>query len=97
MTPAYAQGQLVRVSLRNQAGHVRTPRYLRGRVGRVARICGVYPDPERLAQGELGIPYRMLYRVAFPQRELWPGYAGAAADDLVADLYEHWLEPKDGT
>jgi hypothetical protein len=31
--------------------------------------------------------------VRFGQRELWPDYAGPEGDTLVADLYEHWLEP----
>ena len=97
MTPRYAVGDAIRVGDRREPGHVRTPGYLMGREGRILRICGAFPDPGRLAEGGLGLPYRMLYRVAFRQRDLWPDYGGPDADDLVTDLYEHWLEPRDRT
>ena len=93
MTPSFVAGAAVRVCRRDQAGHVRTPRYLRGCLGRIAEVCGAFPDPELLAQGELGLPYRFLYRVVFAQKEVWRDYAGAGGDDLMADLYEHWLKP----
>lgn len=92
MIPMFSQDQIVRVIRRDQPGHVRTPRYLRNRVGRIARVCGAFPNPELLAKGGLGIPYRILYRVAFSQQALWPDYRGAEIDELFADLYEHWLE-----
>jgi len=97
MIPAFGPGQAVTVLDREAAGHVRTPRYLRGRTGRIMEVAGAYPDPERLAQGELGLPYRMLYRVVFRAAEIWPDYRGPAEDELVADLYEHWLEPRGET
>ncbi|MSP89254.1 MAG: nitrile hydratase subunit beta [Alphaproteobacteria bacterium] len=95
MTPAFALGDNVVISPRDQPGHVRTPCYLRGRRGRIIQVCGAFPDPELLAQGTLGIPYRVLYRVAFALYAVWPDYAGAPSDDLIADLYEHWLESEE--
>lgn len=71
---------------------MRTPGYLRGKRGQISEIVGAFPDPNRLAQGELGIPYRMLYRVTFHAHDLWPDYVGGSRDAIVADLYEHDLQ-----
>jgi hypothetical protein len=95
MKPRYRTGEAVRVDDREQEGHVRTPRYIRGKRGVVAEVCGAHPDPEKLGAGRLGVPFRMLYRVVFRQREVWPDYRGGATDSLFVDLYEHWLkEPR---
>ena len=92
MNPQFKVGQTVRVERREQGGHVRTPRYIRGKRGVVAGVCGAHPDPEKLSAGKLGVPFRMLYRVSFEQREIWSDYSGGPADRLFVDLYEHWLE-----
>ena len=97
MRPRFAVGDAVRVIDRHEAGHTRTPGYIRGRNGRILRVCGAFPDPSLLAEGGLGLPYRMLYRVSFCQVELWPHYDGPENDDLVIDLYEHLLEPGEQT
>ena len=94
MKTAFAVGARVRVDKRTQDGHVRTPRYIRGKQGVVAEVCGAHPDPEKLGAGRLGVPFRMLYRVSFLQREVWPDYRGGALDRLFVDLYEHWLEAR---
>lgn len=93
MTPKYRTGETVRVLERNQPGHVRTPIYVRGKTGTVERVVGPFPNPERLAYGHTGMPYKMLYRVHFKQAELWPDYEGKADDTLEIEIYEHWLEP----
>jgi nitrile hydratase len=92
MSDGFAIGQPVRVRVAFPPGHVRTPRYLRGRRGMVESIAGRFANPEELAYGRDGLPARALYRVRFRQTELWPDYAGAAADSAVVDIYEHWLE-----
>ena len=69
--------------------HIRTPHYLRGRQGRVVRHLGDYPNPEDLAFARPAAK-RRLYHVTFPMRELWP--EGRENDELVVELYEHWLE-----
>jgi hypothetical protein len=91
MNPRFRVGQEVSVDAREQGGHVRTPRYIRGKRGVVAQICGPHADPEKLGAGRLGVPFRMLYRVSFEQREVWPDYRGGPHDRLFVDLYEHWL------
>lgn len=76
------------------SGHIRAPYYTRGHTGEVVRITGPFPNAEERAYGRPGAP-EPLYRVRFRQHDLWPGYAGGADDTLVADIYEHWLEPGD--
>lgn len=92
MTPRYTTGARVRVADRDQPGHVRTPHYIRGRTGEVALVVGAFRNPEELAVGASGLPERVLYRVRFRQRDVWPSYPGPAADSLDVEIYEHWLE-----
>jgi hypothetical protein len=91
MTPAFDVGERVRVDDRDQAGHVRTPYYIRGKSGTIESVRGTAPNPELLAKGELGLPYRRLYRVTFEQAAVWPDYTGGSRDRVVVDIYEHWL------
>jgi nitrile hydratase len=70
--------------------HIRTPHYLRGRVGRVVRALGAFANPEDLAFARPAAR-RALYHVLFPLPALFPD--GGAADELLVELYEHWLEP----
>lgn len=87
----FAPGQTVRVRAGHAPGHIRTPWYLRGRTGRVERICGAFANPEELAFGRTSAPIP-LYRVRFTMAELW----GAPGPDTVdAEIFEHWLEPAD--
>ena len=85
-------GQKVRVLQKDQSGHLRTPYYIRGCTGEVERICGAFANPEELAQMRDGLPAQPLYRVRFRQRDVWPDYAGPAADVIEAEIYQHWLE-----
>ena len=93
MEAKFQPGDPVRVLERNQPGHVRTPIYVRGKTGVVERIVGSFPNPETLAYGQSGLPYKMLYRVNFQQSELWSDYDGKPQDSLEIEIYEHWLEP----
>ena len=70
--------------------HIRTPHYLRGRTGVVVRHLGDYPNPEDLAFARPA-PRLPLYHVAFDAHALWPD---AAADEVLVELYEPWLEPQ---
>jgi nitrile hydratase subunit beta len=70
--------------------HIRTPHYLRGLEGTVLRSFGAYPNPEDLAFARPA-DRRMLYHVAFDQPSVWQ--EGRAGDELLVELYEHWLEP----
>ena len=100
-TPApghrFAVGDKVLVKRRFPPGHRRTPLYIRGKIGTIERICGAFPNPEELAYGFDGEPKRVLYRVRFAQKDVWPGYAGPERDIIEMEIYEHWLESVAGS
>jgi nitrile hydratase subunit beta len=89
---SFRPGQRVRVAAREHSGHCRTPVYLRGKTGTVACVHGSFTNPETRAYGADGLPEQPLYGVVFAQRDVWPAYAGPERDELVVDVYEHWLE-----
>ena len=86
-------GDRVKVKRGFPPGHRRTPSYIRGKAGEIERICGAFPNPEELAYGFDGEPKRVLYRVRFLQKEVWPDYKGPDRDIIEMEIYEHWLEP----
>jgi nitrile hydratase len=71
---------------------LRTPFYIRGKAGTIERVLDVFPNPEECAYGRPGLPGQPLYRVRFPQVEVWPDYGGQAGDTVDVEIYEHWLE-----
>lgn len=81
-------GETVLVSDREHQGHHRTPAYLKGRRGSIARVHAMFKNPETRAYGDTGLPERRLYLVEFPWHEVW----GSGAGSICADIYEHWLE-----
>jgi hypothetical protein len=91
----FKPGDRVRVKAENKAGHVRTPAYVRGKLGWIERVHGDFRDPEQLAYGRDGLPPQPLYMVGFVQTDLWhQRYAAESPRDrLYVDIYEHWLEP----
>ena len=74
-------------------GHRRTPFYIRGKQGVIERICGAFANPEELAYGFDGEPKKVLYRVRFLQKHVWPDYNGPQHDTIDMEIFEHWLEP----
>ena len=95
--PAFCAGSAVRVrddwpETRGPV-HIRTPHYLRGHAGRVVRCLGAFPNPEELAfrRPAATIP---LYHVAFRPAQIWPD--AGATDELVVEVFEHWLEVDGG-
>jgi nitrile hydratase len=70
--------------------HIRTPHYLRGRMGVVERRLGAYRNPEDLAFGRPAATVP-LYHVRFDQPGLFN--EGAGGDTLLVEIFEHWLEP----
>jgi nitrile hydratase len=92
-TPArFNVGDAVRVRAQAAPPHCRTPSYVRGKVGYIGGRMGAFWNPETSAEGGDGQPDRMVYHVHFAQQKLWPGYAGEAGDELIIDIYEHWLD-----
>ncbi len=92
MTARFAVGDRVRIADRDAPGHVRTPVYARGKVGRIERVLPEFLNPEREAYGVNAGTEVRLYRVRLEQASLWPDYSGAAADVLELEIYEHWLD-----
>lgn len=70
--------------------HIRTPHYVRGMRGTVVRQLGTFANPEDLAFARPA-PLRPLYHVRFDQPAIWQ--EGRAGDEVMVELYEHWLEP----
>ena len=91
MSELLREGQMVRVREDYPLGHIRTPVYVRGKTGVVAKHFGAFGNPETLAFC-LPTDKRQLYKVRFRQADLWPDYTGGMNDTVELDLYEHWLE-----
>ena len=93
--PMFQAGDRVRVSVRFPIGHYRVPHYIRGKAAVVEAVI----EPRALNNEEEGFgrnagQRRHYYRVAIPLTDLWPGYAGSAADGLRIEVFENWLERK---
>ena len=88
-----AVGDKVEVIDLGKPGHVRTPLYVRNKVGTIDYICGRFENPEERAYGRIGGERIPLYRVRLSQRDLWPDYQGSDRDSLVLEIYQHWLRP----
>ena len=73
-------------------GHVRTPAYLRGKIGEIEREIGLFNSPEQNAY-RLPPQPRRLVRVCFTMAEIWGAAAETPDDVLEAEIYAHWLEP----
>jgi nitrile hydratase len=91
--PEFVPGDRVLIADLGKPGHVRTPLYVRGKVGVIDHVCGSFENPENRAYGWVGRERVPLYRVRLRQRDLWPDYDGAADDSLVLEIYHHWLRP----
>ncbi len=84
----------MRVANHMPPGHVRTPAYLRGKVGWVERTLGPFSNPEELAYGHAATS-QPLMRIRFTMAEIWGAEAEHPNDTLDAEIYAHWLEPTD--
>ncbi len=69
--------------------HIRTPWYVRGVTGEVVRHLGDFRNPEDLAFARPAAE-RPLYHVRFRKDSIWP--EPAAGDELLVEIFEHWLE-----
>lgn len=86
----FAVGQTVRALIVNPIGHTRLPRYVRGKVGVIARDHGVYVWPDSNAHGK-GEQRQHVYAVRFSAQELWGGVA-SNRDTVYVDLWDNYLE-----
>ncbi|WP_375255961.1 SH3-like domain-containing protein [Yoonia sp.] len=72
-------------------GHVRTPAYLRGKIGWVERTLGPFPNPEDLAYRHQAKPVPLM-RIRFRMADVWDN-AAHPDDTIDAEIYAHWLTP----
>ena len=84
--------ELVRARDLPKTGHVRVPCYARNRVAWIIQFCGCYLNPEDLATGNSAGPAVELYHVAFQQTERWPADNSRVGDQLIVEVYAHWLQ-----
>jgi nitrile hydratase subunit beta len=82
----------VRIVDLGKLGHVRTPIYVREKIGVVVRHCGAFENPEERAYGRKGTDRIPIYRVRLRQKDIWPDYDGGPDDVLEIDIYAHWLK-----
>lgn len=84
-------GQQVRARNVNPEGHIRLPRYVRGKRGVVTRDHGVWALQDTDADGaSIGGPQHV-YTVRFSARELW-GAAASPRDWINVDVWEDYIE-----
>ncbi|HET6971304.1 MAG TPA: nitrile hydratase subunit beta [Phenylobacterium sp.] len=88
--PLFQPGDAVRARNLNPTGHIRLPRYVRGRLGVIEAHRGAHVFPDTHAHGGGDDP-RHLYCVRFTARELW-GPDAPAHDSVRLDLWEPYLE-----
>jgi len=89
----FAPEQRVRIRADYPPGYLRTPYYCRGKIGTVERVLWPLVNAEEAAYGRERGPKKVLYRVRFVMRELWPDYAGPPHDAVEIEIFEHWIEP----
>jgi nitrile hydratase beta subunit len=89
-TPAFKVGQRVRARNIHPAGHIRLPRYARGKSGEIVQDNGGFVFPGTNAHF-LGEKPQRVYSVRFKAQELW-GPQAAPRDSVYIDLWEDYLE-----
>jgi nitrile hydratase subunit beta len=83
---AFAVGDRVRVRRMRPHGHHRSPRYVRGVVGEVERVCGTDPVPGVRDEAE------PVYTVRFRSDDLFGPRVEEPPYVLLIDLWERYLE-----
>ncbi len=91
VAPRFQLGQGVRARNIHPVGHIRLPRYARGKLGTIHRDHGVFVFPDTNAHF-LGEKPQHVYSVRFTARELW-GNQAAPQDSVYLDLWDDYLEP----
>jgi Nitrile hydratase beta subunit len=84
-------GDRVRARVIHVQTYTRLPRYVRGKVGTIAKDHGVYVFPDAVGM-RLDTSPQHVYSVHFAAQELW-GVDASARDALYIDLFDDYLEP----
>ena len=72
--------------------YTRTPEYVRGATGEIARLAYESPAPEDEAFDRPDAPAEWFYIVRFNQSQLWHGYTGTTTDTMQTEIPERWLQ-----
>jgi nitrile hydratase len=89
--PRFAVGDRVLVKNLNWPGHNRLPRYIRGKVGWIERVNGLYQIEDAHADS-LGPNPQTVYTAGFEGLEVW-GAECEANTRVYIELWEGYLEP----
>jgi nitrile hydratase len=89
--PRFAVGDAVRARNVHPHGHIRLPRYARGKRGLIVRADGAFDLPD-LSAARQGEHPEHAYGVRFEAHELWGDSAEPNAA-VYLDLWESYLEP----
>ena len=90
----FGAGDWIEVADLQPPRHMRTPMYIRHKIGQVVEFRGRYLNPEQLADGDKAGPVIPLYRVRFRLKDIWPNEGHRATDFLLIEVYDHWMKPK---
>ena len=92
INPALSVDQQVSVKEVNPLGHIRLPRYTRGKLGVIVSNNGIYALQDTDENGQrLGNFPQHVYTVKFTAKELW-GENGHDNDRVYVDLWEDYLD-----
>ena len=89
MAAQFKAGDHVTVRSNMATGHHRTPAFVQGKTGEIEVLHGIFGNPD---QGGDAASQQPLYLVRFYQSHIWESYGVASGDQVLLDLYEHWLE-----
>jgi len=91
--PKFKVGDRVKIKDLPDVFYTQTPTYTRGMPATITELVYESPAPEDEAWGHLDKP-EWFYSLVFKQKDLWPDYPEAYANDtLQAEISERWLEP----
>ena len=89
--PRFRSGDSVRVRNLHSPAHTRLPRYVRGKLGIIARLHGINDFHDAAPEGDPNPP-QPVYSVRFEAEELW-GKAAEARQCVYLDMWQSYLEP----
>jgi len=93
-TQPFTIGERVLVKDEHPPGHIRAPRYVRGRRGIVVHVTPAFSYPDSAAHG-LAVQAEPTCHVRFDARELW-GDGAEPNSSVVVDLWQSYLTRAQG-
>jgi nitrile hydratase len=88
--PKFKVGEHVRARNVHPPGHIRLPRYARGKSGVIQKDHGIYVFPDTIVAGQ-GEKPQHVYSVRFQAQDLW-GSQASPRHSVYLDLWDDYLE-----